>query len=94
MTSDGPTEGETRNIGAGGALISCKYPLPLHEKICVVFKIPNREPVVINTMVVRSNISQKYKQGTLPDLALYFVGLTKDELHLLRSEVSKQAESS
>ena len=89
MTSDGPREGETKNIGAGGALISCMYPLPLHEKVCVILKIPNRDPVVINTMVVRSNISQKYKQSTRPNLALYFIELTKQELQLLYSEISK-----
>ncbi len=91
MTSEGAKEGETKNIGAGGALISCQYPLPLHEKICVILKIPNRDPVVVNTMVVRSNISWKYKQRTLPDLALYFLELTKDELQLLYAEISRQA---
>ena len=91
MTSDGPRDGETKNIGAGGALIECEHPLPLHEKVCVILKIPDRDPVVVNTMVVRSNISQKYKQSTLPHLALYFMELTKGELQLLYSEVSKRS---
>ena len=93
MTAQGPKGGETKNIGAGGALISCQYPLPLHEKICIILNIPNRDPVVINTMVVRSNISWKYKERTLPDLALYFIELTKDELQLLYAEVSKQTKN-
>ena len=93
MTSDGPKDGETRNIGAGGALISCKHPLPLHEKVCAILKIPSGDPVIINTMVIRSNISGKYKQSTLPDLALYFLELTSKELQLLYSEISKRTNS-
>jgi hypothetical protein len=91
MTSDGPRDGETKNIGAGGALIACRHPLALHEKVCAILKIPDHDPVVVNTMVVRSNISQKYKQSTLPDLALYFMELTKGEFQLLYSEVSKRS---
>ena len=89
MTSAGPKAGKTKNIGAGGALIACEYPLSLHEKVCVILRIPDRDPVVINTMVVRSNISQQYKQNTRPDLALYFIELTKEELQLLYSEVAR-----
>ena len=91
MTPDGPKDGETKNIGVGGALISCAYPLPLHERICVIFKIPNRAPISINTIVARSNVSSKVKQkeGTYPEVALYYIELTDQELEFFYSIISK-----
>lgn len=89
MTPDGPKSGQTKNIGVGGALLACKYPLPLHERVCVIFEVPGREPVVINTMVARSNVSRRARENTRSEVALYYIDLSDQELHLLQTEVSK-----
>jgi len=91
MTPDGPKDGETINIGVGGALISCEYPLPLHERICVIFKVPNRAPITINTIVARSNVASKAKkkESTYSEAALYYIELTDQELEFFYSIISK-----
>ena len=88
ITRDGRVQGETKNIGIGGGLISCDHPLSLHEKICIILKVPNHEPVAVNTIVVRSNVSHKYKSKTFPDVALYYVDLSEQQQQLLSAQVS------
>lgn len=88
ITRDGHVQGETKNIGIGGGLISCDHPLSLHEKICIILKVPNHEPVALNTIVARSNVSHKYKRKTSPDVALYYVDLTEQQQQLLSTELS------
>jgi hypothetical protein len=89
MTPDGPKEGETSNIGTGGALISCDYPLPLHKRVCVIFKVPNRSPIVVNTMVARSNISKTGEKSTVPEVAFYYLELTDEEIQFLHAAVAE-----
>ena len=88
ITRDGLVQGETKNIGIGGGLISCDHPLSLHEKICIILQVPNHEPVAVNTIVVRSNVTRQYKQKTLPDVALYYVDLTEQQQQVLSREFS------
>jgi hypothetical protein len=91
MTPDGPKDGETKNIGVGGALISCEYTLPLHERICVIFKVPNRAAIAVNTMVARLDVSREAeeKEGTHTDVALYYIELTDEELEFFYAIISK-----
>ena len=91
MTPDGPKRGETKNISLGGALISCGHPLPLHERVCVVFQISEGRELVVNTIIARVNASDGAKDTTDHDVALYYVDLTSEEFELLEAEVAKKS---
>ena len=89
MTPYGLVDGGTKNIGVGGALISCEYPLPLHAWFCVIFKVSDHTDLAINTIVARSNITGGFKRGTLSEAALYYTELTSTERQFLRAKVSQ-----
>ncbi|MBW1980911.1 MAG: hypothetical protein JRJ12_06790 [Deltaproteobacteria bacterium] len=88
MTPQGPKRGVTKNIGPKGAFIATEYPLSLHDKICVVIKTPRRPALVVNTIVVRSEIEKTRKERSSSGAAVYFLELTEEELRFLYAEIA------
>ncbi|MBW1979768.1 MAG: PilZ domain-containing protein [Deltaproteobacteria bacterium] len=92
LTPEGPKHGETKNISVGGALVTCAYPLALHDRFCVIFRIPNHPPISVNTVVARTNYAgERTRMEVQGDVALYYTGLSDNERQILHAKVSQSA---
>jgi len=93
-TSNGPMEGETRNISLGGAFICCQRPLPLRENFRLTLDAPNHDPLMFNAEVVWSNINVPDEKILNRGMGVRFIRITKADRQFLNDVLSVHPENS
>jgi hypothetical protein len=63
LTSHGVFKGETRNLSQHGALIQCRHPLAVNEKIRLIIELPLDAPLDVPAHVVWSKTADPDADG-------------------------------
>lgn len=88
---NGFIRGETINISAGGALISCCPVLAPYEIFQLTIKPPNRHPLIAIGQVVDSGSDTSEGQGKPSGMGIRFVHMSNEDRRYIFDNVPKRA---
>jgi hypothetical protein len=91
LTSQGPIEGEVKNVSLGGAFIYCQEHPDANEIFRMVIRVPHHRQFLRATVrMARSNIYDPDDENSLPGIGVRFVEISDDDLQYIREIVSEQ----
>ncbi len=90
LTSQGPIEGEVKNISLGGAFISCREQPDANEAFRMVIKIPDhRQFIRATARIARSDIYDPDDKNGLTGIGVRFIEISDDDLQYIREVMAK-----
>ena len=81
---------QLKDISRGGAFIVCRKPLPLNEKLRLCIKVPQKEELLLNAVVVWSNSNVPQDKVIHRGMGVKFAQNTKKARQRLEDAISNQ----
>ena len=90
ITSEGPIEGETRNITNVGVFISCEEKLPKRESYRMLIKPPRRKPIEVKANLIWSNVHDAHQRDSASNkgMGFCFVEFSEEDHRIIDELIS------
>ena len=79
---------QLKDISIGGAFVVCRKPLPLYEKFRFCLKVPDQDDLLLNALVVWSNINVPKEKVIHRGMGVTFVQNTNKARQRLETAIS------